>query len=147
MFTGLVGLLFAEIERRPGRSLPESAPTDAAWSRARQRLDALSAQYAAYERDPQEVLRLPALADVTVPSTREVVAAFAHAQALRTDAPPRTRGARDPSPQSPNLLGRSPGRHRASSMTAVPQVARDQAAVVVHCAGGRGAAAPSDHRR
>jgi hypothetical protein len=41
-------------------------------------------EYAAYECDPISVLRLPALADVTVPSTGR----FVEAQALQTDAFP-----------------------------------------------------------
>ena len=95
VFIGLVGLLFEVIERGPALARPRPVSAEAGWSRARQRLDSVSTQYAAYECDPQEVLRLPALADVTVPSTARFVAAFANAQALRTDAPPRTRDATD----------------------------------------------------
>jgi hypothetical protein len=54
----------------------------------RSRFDRLRAEYAAYECDPIGVLRLPALADVTVPSTRRFVEALAEAQALETDAFP-----------------------------------------------------------
>lgn len=58
------------------------------WRRARQDFANLRQSYAAYECDPLAVLRLPALADVTVPSTARFVEAFAEAQALDTDDPP-----------------------------------------------------------
>ena len=61
---------------------------DAVWAHARQRFAALRGEYAAYECDPMAVLRLPALSDVTVPSTGRFVEAFAEAQALETDAFP-----------------------------------------------------------
>jgi hypothetical protein len=61
---------------------------DLAWSAARERFHALRAEYAAFECDPMGVLRLPALADVAVPSTARFVDAFAEAQALETDAYP-----------------------------------------------------------
>lgn len=93
VFVGLVGLLALEIERGLAAPHPKTAPTNTAWTRARQRLDTVSAEYAAYECDPQEVLRLPALADVGVPSTATFVDAYANAQALRTDAPPPARDA------------------------------------------------------
>lgn len=64
----------------------------AAWAAARERFAALSVEYAAYECDPLAVLRLPALADVAVPSTARFVDAFAAAQALDTEtAPPADR--------------------------------------------------------
>ena len=63
-------------------------PTVDPWLRARQDFALLRQEYAAYECDPLAVLRLPALADVTVPSTARFVEAFAEAQALDTDAPP-----------------------------------------------------------
>ena len=92
--------------RRPGRS----------WPAARQRFDALRSEYARYECDPLLVLRLPALADVRVPSTARFVEAFAEAQALDTDAEPAEtarrivrRGRR---PGRPGLAG-GPGRRRA----------------------------------
>jgi hypothetical protein len=88
VFVGSVGLLAPQLERGPAGPRPKTTPIDAAWTRARKRLDAVSAEYAAYECDPREVLRLPALADVRVPSTATFVDAFANAQALRTDAPP-----------------------------------------------------------
>lgn len=64
------------------------ARPDLAWHTARQRFAVVRAAYASYECDPMNVLRLPALADVTVPSTGRFVDAFAQAQALETDALP-----------------------------------------------------------
>lgn len=64
------------------------AVPDTGWRGARTRFDALRSAYAAYECDPREVLRLPALADVTVPSTARFVDAYAEAQALDTDVRP-----------------------------------------------------------
>lgn len=59
----------------------------AAWRHARSRFVAVRSEYAAYECDALAVLRLPALADVTVPSTARFIEAFAEAQALDTDSP------------------------------------------------------------
>ena len=68
---------------------PAAAPRpDHVWAHARTRFHALRGQYAAYECDAMQVLRLPALADVSVPSTARFVDAFAEAQALETDAFP-----------------------------------------------------------
>jgi hypothetical protein len=64
------------------------APTPQRWSKARSRFARLQQDYAAYECDPLAVLRLPALADVRVPSTARFVDAFAEAQALDTDREP-----------------------------------------------------------
>jgi hypothetical protein len=61
------------------------------WDRARERFDVLRVEYTAYECDPMAVLRLPALADVSVPSTGRFVEAFAEAQALDTDSRPADR--------------------------------------------------------
>ncbi len=74
----------------PAAYLPSVPPRPAAppWPQARARFDTLRQEYAAYECDPMQVLRLPALSDVTVPSTGRFVEAFAEAQALETDAPP-----------------------------------------------------------
>jgi hypothetical protein len=58
------------------------------WTKARERFAALRAEYAAFECDPMQVLRRPALADVTVGSTARFVDAFAEAQALETDSFP-----------------------------------------------------------
>jgi hypothetical protein len=66
---------------------PPSDPS-ARWRSARKRFDGLRGEYAAYECDPLAVLRLPALADVTVPSTARFVDAFAEAQALDSEAQP-----------------------------------------------------------
>jgi Bacterial Ig-like domain (group 3)/Protein of unknown function (DUF3592) len=52
---------------------------------AHARFAKLRGQYAQFECDPLAVLRLPALTDVTVPSTAQFVDAFAEAQALDTD--------------------------------------------------------------
>jgi len=58
------------------------------WRQAKSRFAVLRSEYAAYECDALAVLRLPALADVTVPSTARFVEAFAEAQALDVDNPP-----------------------------------------------------------
>lgn len=81
------------LPRHPAR--PPVAPRpDRAWSAARDRFVALRTAYAAHECDPMAVLRLPALSDVTVPSTARFVDAFAEAQALETDAfPPESHAA------------------------------------------------------
>lgn len=81
----------ASSKRRPKRV--ESAQV--VWSRARKRFAALRTEYANYECDPMAVLRLPALADVRVPSTARFVEAFAEAQALETDAVPSAQHAAD----------------------------------------------------
>jgi hypothetical protein len=65
-----------------------AVPIDDGWTAAHGRMRALRAEFAAYECDPLAVLRLPALADVTVPSTARFVDAFAEAQALETDTVP-----------------------------------------------------------
>jgi hypothetical protein len=72
---------------------PRAPGTDVVWGQARTRFHALRAAYAAFECDPMEVLRLPALADVSVPSTARFVDAFAEAQALDTDGFPPQRHA------------------------------------------------------
>ncbi len=71
----------------PGRPAAPPRP-DLVWQRARARFHTLRAEYAAFECDPMEVLRLPALADVSVGSTARFVDAFAEAQALETDEYP-----------------------------------------------------------
>lgn len=71
----------------PARPAAPPRP-DHVWSLARQRFTALRGQYGAFECDPMAVLRLPALTDVTVPSTGRFVDAFAEAQALETEAYP-----------------------------------------------------------
>jgi hypothetical protein len=69
--------------RQALRGRPAADP----WQQAKSRFSTLRAEYAAYECDPLAVLRLPALADVTVPSTARFVEAFAEAQALDVDGP------------------------------------------------------------
>lgn len=71
----------------PARPAAPPRP-EAVWAKARERFTALRAEYAAFECDPMEVLRRPALADVSVASTARFVDAFAEAQALETDAFP-----------------------------------------------------------
>ncbi|MFC4948985.1 hypothetical protein [Pseudonocardia sp. GCM10023141] len=71
----------------PARPAAPPRP-DLVWVAARQRFYALRGEYAAFECDTMQVLRLPALADVSVPSTARFVDAFAEAQALETDAYP-----------------------------------------------------------
>lgn len=68
----------------PARPAAPPRP-DLVWARARERFHALRAEYAAFECDPMQVLRRPALADVSVASTGRFVDAFAEAQALETD--------------------------------------------------------------
>jgi hypothetical protein len=71
--------------------VPVPRPTPdwrADWLAAHERFAALRGEYGGYECDPLAVLRLPALADVTVASTARFVDAFAEAQALDTDALP-----------------------------------------------------------
>lgn len=76
-----------------GNRTPVSAPHPPAapeppWQQARARFGTVRQEYAAFECDPMAILRLPALADVSVPSTGRFVEAFAEAQALDTDAHP-----------------------------------------------------------
>ena len=73
--------------RIPARSAAPPRP-DLVWARALARFHALRAEYAAFECDPMKVLRLPALADVSVASTARFVDAFAEAQAMETDQYP-----------------------------------------------------------
>jgi hypothetical protein len=68
----------------PPRPVPPPRP-DLQWAHARSRFHALRDAYAAHECDTLSVLRLPALSDVSVPSTARFVDAFAEAQALETD--------------------------------------------------------------
>jgi hypothetical protein len=83
----------AGIAPLPHRPPPPPRP-DAVWAHARGRFATLRGEYAAYECDPMAVLRLPALSDVTVPSTGRFVEAFAEAQALETDVfPPESHAA------------------------------------------------------
>jgi hypothetical protein len=64
------------------------------WHTTRARFAQLRSEYGQFECDPLAVLHLPALTDVTVPSTARFVDAFAQAQALDTDTePPPAHGA------------------------------------------------------
>ncbi|MGH3912962.1 MAG: hypothetical protein ACRDTC_06080 [Pseudonocardiaceae bacterium] len=87
------------MEWRRHRVMPAAQPTASVapqlrsrqrseWSAARARFDQLRSEYGQFECDPLAVLRLPALSDVTVPSTGRFVDAFAEAQALDTDTEP-----------------------------------------------------------
>jgi hypothetical protein len=67
--------------------VPEPDPADG-WAAAQRRFRHLQTEYAAYECDPLQVLRLPALADAAVASTARFVDAFAEAQGLHTDRCP-----------------------------------------------------------
>ena len=72
----------------PARPAAPPRP-DLVWARARERFHALRARVrGASSATPMEVLRIPALADVSVASTARFVDAFAEAQALETDALP-----------------------------------------------------------
>ncbi|MEO7195856.1 MAG: hypothetical protein ABIZ05_13755 [Pseudonocardiaceae bacterium] len=103
------GRLRAAGWQRPGPmpSTPMTPPVAPApdWPAARARFAELRGEYGQFECDPLAVLRLPALADVTVPSTGRFVDAFAEAQALDTDGEP-------------------PPAHRARFATAVDQAWR-----------------------
>jgi hypothetical protein len=71
--------------RAPSVAASEPAPD---WRATQARFVQLRGEYGRFECDPLAVLRLPALADVTVPSTSRFVDAFAEAQALDTDTEP-----------------------------------------------------------
>ncbi|HEY4006681.1 MAG TPA: hypothetical protein VGM60_16060 [Pseudonocardia sp.] len=98
----LLGLRRVRRATRRRRSAPRlSAPrppapraAESSWSGAHARFSVLQRAYAEYECNALAVLRLPALADVTVPATARFVDAFAHAQSLDTDtAPPAAHAA------------------------------------------------------
>ena len=87
------------VDHREPASVPPARPArDQAvpdWRATRARFAQLRSEYGQFECDPLAVLRLPALADVTVASTARFVDAFAEAQALDTDGePPRAHCAR-----------------------------------------------------
>jgi hypothetical protein len=82
----VVAIWTVRASRPPRRAPPAVVGPD--WAGATRRFDRLRGEYAAYECDPTAVLRLPALADVTVPSTARFVDALAEAHALRTDQQP-----------------------------------------------------------
>lgn len=69
---------------------PAPDPLRARWVKAVERHRRTSVAYAAFECDPHAALRLPALADVTQPTTAHFIDAFAEAGALLTERfPPR----------------------------------------------------------
>jgi hypothetical protein len=84
----IVGRLGPSPAVPPQRSVSPPADPRMDWEAARRRFDALRDEYAGYECDALAVLRLPALADVTVPATARFVHAFAEAQALDTEQRP-----------------------------------------------------------
>lgn len=100
VFGGVIALVAryqirrAAHRRRLARAAPLVVPPapstrpEIAWQRGRERFARVRAEYASYECEPMNVLRLPALADVSVPSTARFVDAFAQAQALETDLLP-----------------------------------------------------------
>jgi hypothetical protein len=71
--------------RLSSSAAPLAAPD---WASAKAGFAQLRSEYAQFECDPLAVLRLPALTDVTVPSTGRFVDAFAEAQALDADQRP-----------------------------------------------------------
>jgi hypothetical protein len=77
----------------PARPAAPPRP-EVVWAKARERFTALRAEYAAFECDAMEVLRRPALADVSVASTARFVDAFAEAQAFETESFPPAEHAR-----------------------------------------------------
>ncbi|MDN5857052.1 MAG: hypothetical protein L0H84_00370 [Pseudonocardia sp.] len=83
------GVARPPIQPGPPPWVPQVAPRpvrpDIAWAHTRTRFHTLRDAYAAHECDTLAVLRLPALSDVSVPSTSRFVDAFAEAQALETD--------------------------------------------------------------
>lgn len=67
---------------------PASRSLRLRWEQAGERYGRLAGEYAGYESDPLEVLRLPALADPAVPATTRFIEAFSEAMALRTEEYP-----------------------------------------------------------
>lgn len=74
--------------RRAGALSQPASPAVPDWRTTRARFAQLRSEYGQFECDPLAVLHLPALTDVTVPSTARFVDAFAQAQALDTDTEP-----------------------------------------------------------
>jgi hypothetical protein len=60
----------------------------ARWAKARERYARVASEYAEYESDALQVLRLPALADPEVPSTARFIDAFHEAMSLHTETFP-----------------------------------------------------------
>lgn len=70
------------------RAAAASPKANVSWSQARTRFLKLSEDYATYECDPYELVRLPALADVTFGPTAVFIEAFYQANQLLTDTEP-----------------------------------------------------------
>jgi hypothetical protein len=117
---GLGAVLFVvarhrrRVRARQRGSIPPPRRAVPQWRAAHLRFAQLRGEYAAYECDPLAVLRLPALADVTVPATARFVDSFAQAQALDSD--------REPPPEHAAAYCRAVDRARRSW-----QAARDAA--------------------
>lgn len=80
----------SEPRPRP-RPTPEPAPAPsgrALWERAAARHDEVLSEYAAYELDPEMLLRFPAMWDFSSPKVIAFQDALEHASALRTDEYP-----------------------------------------------------------
>lgn len=97
--------LYRRHRRQAGVPQQPASPAVPDWHTTRARFAQLRSEYGQFECDPLAVLHLPALTDVTVPSTARFVDAFAQAQALDTDTEP-------------------PPAHRAQFATAVDQAWR-----------------------
>lgn len=67
---------------------PVAAEPGTSWSTAREQFMKICELYATYECDPEELVRLPALADVTFGPTGRFVEAFFEANQLLTDTEP-----------------------------------------------------------
>ncbi|NMD57786.1 MULTISPECIES: hypothetical protein [Tsukamurella] len=77
--------------RAKARPRPEPAPSGRAlWERATGRHDEVLSEYAAYELDPEMLLRFPAMWDLSSPKVIAFHDALEHASALRTDEYPGT---------------------------------------------------------
>lgn len=82
----------------PERPRPEPAPAPsdrALWDRATGRHDEVLTEYAAYELDPEMLLRFPAMWDFSSPKVIAFHDALEHAGALRTEQYPGAESAKD----------------------------------------------------
>ena len=84
-----------QASRSPGRLPPDPTQRPSPqqilrtrWAKARERYQRVAGEDGAYESDPLQVLRLPALADPEVPSTGRFINAFHEAMALHTETFP-----------------------------------------------------------
>lgn len=75
------------VDHGPAVAAPRRSGAES-WAIAKADFDRLRVEYSAHECDPMQVLRRPALSDVSVPSTARFVDAFAEAQSLDTDTHP-----------------------------------------------------------